>query len=87
MSLESGGPEPSYEKVVTGYELFYYDKPFLCDYGGILPSFKLAYETWGTLNEKKDNVILLHTGLSASSHAKSHAKNKHDGWWEKFIGE
>ncbi|CAG8646502.1 4264_t:CDS:2 [Paraglomus brasilianum] len=86
LSLESGGPEPSYEKVVTGYELFHYDKPFLCDYGGILPSFKLAYETWGTLNEKKDNVILLHTGLSASSHAKSHAKNKHDGWWEKFIG-
>ncbi|KAI8454450.1 Alpha/Beta hydrolase protein [Phakopsora pachyrhizi] len=34
----------------------------------------------------KDNVILLHIGLSASSHAKSHDLNKSFGWWEKFIG-
>lgn len=33
----------------------------------------MAYETWGELNEAKDNVVLLCTGLSASSHAKSHA--------------
>ena len=32
----------------------------------------MAYETWGELNEAKDNVVLLCTGLSASSHAKSH---------------
>ncbi len=46
----------------------------------------MAYETWGKLNRKKDNVILLHTGLSASSHAKSHDKNTKPGWWEAFIG-
>lgn len=34
----------------------------------------------------KSNAILIHTGLSASSHAKSHAKNPRAGWWEKFIG-
>ncbi|CAH7668350.1 Alpha/Beta hydrolase protein [Phakopsora pachyrhizi] len=34
----------------------------------------------------KDNVILLHIALSASSHAKSHDLNKSFGWWEKFIG-
>ncbi|CAH7687414.1 Alpha/Beta hydrolase protein [Phakopsora pachyrhizi] len=34
----------------------------------------------------KDNVILLHIGLSASSHAKSHDLNKSFGLWEKFIG-
>ena len=32
----------------------------------------MAYETWGELNAAKDNVVLLCTGLSASSHAKSH---------------
>jgi homoserine O-acetyltransferase len=47
---------------------------------------QLAYETWGTLNEDKSNAILIHTGLSASSHAKSHEKNTKPGWWEKFIG-
>jgi homoserine acetyltransferase len=30
-----------------------------------------AYETWGNLNKNKDNAILLFTGLSANSHAKS----------------
>ena len=40
---------------------------------GKLENITLAYETWGTLNEAKDNAVLLQTGLSASSHAKSHA--------------
>ena len=39
---------------------------------GQLPRVDIAYETWGELNEAKDNAILLCTGLSASSHAKSH---------------
>ncbi|KAM3581388.1 Serine O-succinyltransferase, variant 2 [Umbelopsis sp. WA50703] len=85
LSLD-GGPEPSYDKVVTGYETFHYDSPFLLDHGGILPNFDIAYEAWGTLNEKKDNAILIHTGLSGSSHAKSHSKNLKPGWWENFIG-
>ena len=38
---------------------------------GVLPRFQLAYETWGELNKEKDNAILLFTGLSANSHAKS----------------
>lgn len=32
------------------------------------------------------NAILIHTGLSASSHAKSHSNNSTPGWWEEFIG-
>ena len=39
--------------------------------GGLLPEFQIAYETWGTLNETKSNALLLFTGLSANSHAKS----------------
>ncbi|KAJ7590802.1 hypothetical protein C8J56DRAFT_543266 [Mycena floridula] len=46
----------------------------------------LPTESWGTLSPSKDNVILLHTGLSASSHAASTASNPSEGWWEKFIG-
>ncbi|KAI9500876.1 homoserine O-acetyltransferase [Coemansia spiralis] len=80
------GPEPTYEKVVTGYELFTHDKAFVCDHGGLLPSLDIAYETWGELNADRSNAILIHTGLSASSHAHSHAKNTNPGWWEKFIG-
>ncbi len=80
----SSGPEPDY---TTGRHLrFHSDQPLLLDWGGILPQFDLAYETWGTLNEDRSNVILLHTGLSASSHAHSTPSNPKPGWWEKFIG-
>jgi homoserine O-acetyltransferase len=82
-SLNSG-PEPSY---TTGQHLtFHSPEPFLLDWGGILPQFDIAYETWGTLNPDKTNAILIHTGLSASSHAHSTPSNSKPGWWEKFIG-
>ncbi|EEB09127.1 homoserine O-acetyltransferase [Schizosaccharomyces japonicus yFS275] len=80
------GPEPIYGKIVSGYKVFQYNKPFLCDHGGVLPRFDIAYESWGRLNADKSNAILLHTGLSASSHAHSHEANTQPGWWEKFIG-
>ncbi|KAJ1741716.1 homoserine O-acetyltransferase [Coemansia sp. RSA 989] len=80
------GPEPTYEKVVTGYSLYKHKQPFVCDHGGVLPQFDIAYETWGTLNSDRSNAIMVHTGLSGSSHAHSHDKNLKPGWWEKFIG-
>lgn len=51
-----------------------------------MPEFDIAFETWGEINADKSNVILLHTGLSASSHAHSTPQNPKPGWWEKFIG-
>ena len=80
----SSGPEPSY---TTGqHQNWYSERPLLLDWGGSLPQFDIAFETWGTLNETKSNAILLHTGLSASSHAHSTTVNPKPGWWEKFIG-
>lgn len=80
----NSGPEPSY---TTGATLKYHcQDPILLDWGGMLREFDIAYETWGTLNKDKSNVILLHTGLSASSHAHSTDLNPQPGWWEKFIG-
>ena len=80
----SSGPEPSYTSGVT---LNYHcNEPLLLDWGGVLPEFNIAYETWGKINQSKTNVILLHTGLSASSHAHSTESNPKPGWWEKFIG-
>lgn len=80
------GPEPSYANVVSGYKTYHHPAPMELDYGGELPEFDIAYETWGTLNADKSNAILIHTGLSASSHAASHPDNKAKGWWEDFIG-
>jgi hypothetical protein len=70
----------------TGHETFHSPHDFTMDHGGVLPEVYIAYETWGRLNADHSNAVLLHTGLSASSHAKSHAKNQKAGWWEHVIG-
>lgn len=80
------GPEPAYSNIVSGYKLYHHAQPFTLDYGSSLPAFQLAYETWGVLNSDRSNAILIHTGLSASSHARSTLENPQKGWWEQFIG-
>ncbi|KAH8094825.1 homoserine O-acetyltransferase [Cristinia sonorae] len=86
-SGNSAGPEPPYARPnPSTYKVYRHNAPLPLTYASPLPAFDVAYETWGQLNEAKDNVILLHTGLSASSHAASTELNPSDGWWEKFIG-
>ncbi|KAK5656385.1 hypothetical protein OQA88_4766 [Cercophora sp. LCS_1] len=80
----SDGPEPSYTAGAT--KTYHCDEPLLLDWGGVLREFDIAYESWGEMNADRSNVILLHTGLSASSHAHSTPENTQPGWWEKFIG-
>jgi homoserine acetyltransferase len=71
------GPEPTYHKIASGYKTFTSTAPFQCRFTdnanqGVLPSVTVAYETWGKLNEQRSNAVLIHTGLSATSHAASH---------------
>ena len=80
------GPEPTYDKIVAGYHTFHYANDFELEWGGRLPGFDIAWESWGEPNAALDNVVLLHTGLSASSHAHSQPDNPNPGWWEGFIG-
>lgn len=82
----SSGPEPNYSSSPAGVTIWHSSDRLECDYGGSLPEYDIGYETWGELNEAKDNAILLHTGLSASSHAHSTPENSAPGWWEKYIG-
>ncbi|KAJ6513185.1 Alpha/Beta hydrolase protein [Mycena sanguinolenta] len=84
----SSGPEPPYARPnPASYTVFHSETPLPLTYhSSSLPSFDIAYETWGTLSPARDNVILLHTGLSASSHAASTSANPTPGWWEKIIG-
>jgi homoserine acetyltransferase len=81
------GPEPPYSRPSPlSYSIYHHTRPLDLVYGSTLPAFDIAYETWGNLNADKSNAILLHTGLSASSHAAATADNAADGWWQKFIG-
>ena len=86
--IKETGPEPAYSRPnPSTYSIYRNLNPLpLTYYPSPLPSFDIAYETWGTLAPSKDNVILLHTGLSASSHAASTPANPSPGWWQQFIG-
>ena len=53
---------------------------------GTLSSPTIAYETWGELNDAKDNAVLLFTGLSPSAHAASSNSDPSSGWWEDMVG-
>jgi homoserine O-acetyltransferase len=60
--------------------------PFPMWRGGELHGARIAYETWGTLNERRDNAILLFTGLSPTAHAASSPEDPSEGWWQGMVG-
>jgi len=72
-------------------------EPFALSCGEELSGIDIAYQTWGTLNEDKSNVILLSHALSGSHHASGYnpslpeagrlwKEELHDGWWNEFMG-
>ena len=56
--------------------------------GGALPQVRIAYETWGTLNQAHDNAIMVEHALTGDSHVSGPAGAGHPtpGWWEGLIG-
>jgi homoserine O-acetyltransferase/O-succinyltransferase len=66
----------------------YFDlaEPFPLYRGGSLPGLRLAWESWGKLNEDASNAILIFTGLSPGAHAASSPQDPEPGWWEDMIG-
>jgi len=60
--------------------------PFRMYRGASLSGLQLAWESWGTLNEKRTNAVLLFTGLSPGPHAASSVRDPEPGWWEEMIG-
>ncbi len=54
--------------------------------GGKLPGIRLAWESWGELNDDRSNAVLIFTGLSPGAHAASSARDPEPGWWEGMIG-
>jgi len=59
---------------------------FAFEMGGVINPLVLIYETYGALNEAKDNAIVVHHALSTSSHLAATEKNPEPGWWEDMVG-
>jgi len=62
------------------------DEPLAFKKGGTLPSYTVAYETWGKLNADASNAVLILTGLSPNAHVASNPEDPSPGWWEPIVG-
>jgi len=60
--------------------------PLALELGGTLPEVRIAYETYGILNARKDNAVLVCHALSGDSHVASHDADDDPGWWEILVG-
>ena len=69
-------------------KLFKEPNPFLLKSGLTLPEFEIIYETYGELNHKKSNAILICHALSGHHHAAGYhsPEDQKPGWWDSCIG-
>ncbi len=65
-----------------------FDEPLPLACGQQLPSYELAYETYGTLAPDASNAVLVCHALNASHHvAGYYADDPTDiGWWDNMVG-
>ena len=62
-------------------------KPLKLDCGQTINNFPLAYETYGKLNDKKNNAILIFHALTGDQFASGiNPITKKDGWWSYALG-
>lgn len=56
--------------------------------GGRLPDVRVAYETWGRLNDARDNAVLVEHALTGDSHVVGPVGPGHasPGWWDGMVG-
>lgn len=62
--------------------------PLYLESGRILEPYELAYETYGSLNNDKNNVVLVCHALTGSHHAAGlYDGDRKPGWWDGLIGD
>ena len=62
-------------------------KPLKLDCGKTVNNFPLAYETYGKLNENKDNAILVFHALTGDQFvAETNPVTNKEGWWVTAVG-
>lgn len=66
----------------------HFSSPLYLESGRILEPYEIIYETYGELNEERDNVVLVCHALSGSHHAAGQYEDERKpGWWDGLIGD
>ncbi|MGA2799095.1 MAG: homoserine O-acetyltransferase, partial [Thermoguttaceae bacterium] len=63
-----------------------FDEPLELELGGHLSQVTVAYETYGRLNARADNAVLICHALSGDSHVARHDDADDPGWWDIVVG-
>ena len=72
---------------LTETKILKINEPLELDCGKVLKEYEIAYETYGELNENKDNCILLLHALTGTAHAAGyHEGDTKPGWWNDMVG-
>jgi len=61
------------------YSYLNLENPFVLEQGGVIEKPVIGYNTYGTLNKNRDNVIFICHALTANSDA--------DDWWNGLFGK
>ncbi len=71
-----------------GNRLFSHVGTIILESGKHIENVKIAYETWGTLNQDRSNALLLLHALSGDSHVSGNSSSAHptSGWWNELVG-
>ena len=65
----------------------HFTNPLYLESGRILEPYDIAYESYGELNEAKDNVVVVCHALTGSHHAAgTYEGDRKPGWWNDLIG-
>lgn len=70
-------------------ESILFDRPLHLRSGATLRPFTIAYETYGTLDPARSNVILICHALSGDGHVAGYhhdAPGEKPGWWDEAVG-
>jgi homoserine O-acetyltransferase len=66
----------------------HFDAPIKLRGGATLPTYELAYETYGELNADRSNAVLVCHALNASHHVAGfyEGDTENVGWWDNLVG-
>lgn len=73
---------------VVHTQYMHFDEPLPLVSGQTLVAYDLAIETYGTLNTRASNAVLICHALNASHHVAGAAADNPDdiGWWDNMVG-
>jgi homoserine O-acetyltransferase len=69
-------------------QTMHFDTPLAFRSGAALDAYDLIFETYGTLNAARSNVVLVCHALNAAHHVAGYYADAPDniGWWDNMIG-